>query len=88
MAIEFLHEAIKRAGGQTALANALKPKYKFMRQGNIQKWLRSPNPEKMPPADYCPDIERLTGVRCEDMRPDVDWTYLRQTCKRMTDKAA
>lgn len=31
------------------------------------------------PADYCPSIERVTGgkVRCEDLRPDVDWGYLR-----------
>ncbi|MCL2872394.1 MAG: helix-turn-helix domain-containing protein [Betaproteobacteria bacterium] len=29
----------------------------------------------------CIDIERETGgaVRCEDMRPDVDWGYLRGT---------
>lgn len=32
-------------------------------------------------ADYCPKIERITGgqVRCEDLRPDVDWAYLRAT---------
>lgn len=32
-------------------------------------------------ADYCPIIERLTdgAVRCEDLRPDVDWAYLRAT---------
>lgn len=32
-------------------------------------------------ADYCPRIERLTAgeVRCEDLRPDVDWGYLRGT---------
>ncbi|MDH2239096.1 helix-turn-helix domain-containing protein [Pigmentiphaga sp. GD03639] len=33
------------------------------------------------PADYCPAIERATAgtVRCEDLRPDVDWAYLRQS---------
>jgi len=33
------------------------------------------------PADRCIDIERATGgqVRCEDLRPDVDWAYLRAT---------
>ena len=33
------------------------------------------------PAERCPDIERATGgaVRCEELRPDVDWNYLR-TC--------
>ena len=31
------------------------------------------------PADVCPSIERLTSgqVRCEELRPDVDWEYLR-----------
>lgn len=33
------------------------------------------------PAERCPDIERATGgaVTCEELRPDVDWAYLRQT---------
>ena len=32
------------------------------------------------PAEYCPAIERATrgAVRCEDLRPDVDWSVLRQ----------
>lgn len=31
------------------------------------------------PADRCPQIERLTrgAVRCEDLRPDVEWSVLR-----------
>jgi DNA-binding transcriptional regulator YdaS (Cro superfamily) len=35
------------------------------------------------PAEFCPTIERATNgaVRCEDLRPDVDWTYLRGTNK-------
>lgn len=33
------------------------------------------------PAERCPAIERATAgaVRCEDLRPDVDWAYLRST---------
>jgi DNA-binding transcriptional regulator YdaS (Cro superfamily) len=33
------------------------------------------------PSDRCPSIERATGgiVRCEVLRPDVDWAYLRGT---------
>ena len=33
------------------------------------------------PAERCPEIERATdgAVRCEDLRPDVDWAYLRGT---------
>lgn len=34
-------------------------------------------------AEYCPVIERATegAVRCEDLRPDVDWEYLRGSKK-------
>jgi DNA-binding transcriptional regulator YdaS (Cro superfamily) len=33
------------------------------------------------PAERCPAIEKATdgAVRCEDLRPDVDWAYLRAT---------
>lgn len=33
------------------------------------------------PVEHCPRIERLTAgaVRCEEMRPEVDWAYLRAT---------
>lgn len=33
--------------------------------------------ERRIPAEYCPLIEELTGVRCEDLRPDVRWDVLR-----------
>ena len=33
------------------------------------------------PMDRCIEIEKATSgaVRCEDLRPDVDWAYLRAT---------
>lgn len=42
------------------------------------------------PAERCPAIERATlgVVRCEDLRPDVDWQYLRTSKKRNTSKEA
>jgi DNA-binding transcriptional regulator YdaS (Cro superfamily) len=35
--------------------------------------------KKRVPAERCPSIEKATNgaVRCEDLRPDVDWGYLR-----------
>ncbi|ETD72956.1 Cro/Cl family transcriptional regulator [Pelistega indica] len=35
------------------------------------------------PAERCPDIEKATNglVRCEDLRPDVDWSILRTSTK-------
>lgn len=45
----------------------------------VHKWSAS-----SVPAAHCPSIERATkgAVRCEDLRPDVDWAYLRGTKKR------
>lgn len=66
---------IKRAsqivGGQSRLAEELK-----VSKGRVSQWLTEPIK-----AEYCPTIERLTHgqVRCEELRPDVDWAYLRAT---------
>lgn len=42
------------------------------------------------PAEYCPEIEKATNgaVRCEDLRPDMDWAYLRATDCATEQKAA
>ena len=44
----------------------------------ISQWRNGIRPV---PAERCPAIERATGgvVRCEDLRPDVDWAVLRGT---------
>lgn len=36
------------------------------------------------PAERCPAIERFTegAVRCEELRPDVDWAVLRTPAAR------
>lgn len=41
------------------------------------------------PADKCPDIERGTDglVRCEALRSDVDWAYLRASTAITTEPA-
>ena len=30
------------------------------------------------PAEKCPDIEAITGIKCEELRPDVNWAVLRK----------
>ena len=40
------------------------------------------------PAEKCPDIEALTGVRCEELRPDVNWAVLRGTKRNVAAKVA
>lgn len=46
--------------------------------------------ERKIPADKCPLIERLTlgVVRCEVLRPDVEWGYIRGTSAGMADSGA
>lgn len=44
----------------------------------VSQWKNMSRPV---PAERCPEIEKATGgaVRCEDLRPDVDWAYVRNT---------
>lgn len=46
----------------------------------ISEWRTGVRPV---PAERCPEIEKATGgaVTCEELRPDVDWAYLRCSCK-------
>jgi DNA-binding transcriptional regulator YdaS (Cro superfamily) len=41
------------------------------------------------PAKHCPAIERATGgaVRCEDLRPDIEWGVLRAPAVEVRDAA-
>ena len=67
-----LNQAIAHMGGQTALAQAVNVK-----QQQVWNWIN--RGAGRVPAEHCPAIERATGgaVRCEDLRPDVDWAVLR-----------
>ena len=65
-----LQEAIRKAGGQTALAKRLSAGGRKVSQGHIWAWL---NRDGRAPEDVCPGIEAVTDVRCERLRPDVHW---------------
>lgn len=65
-----LDRAIQAAGGITALARGLGVKSHAV----IQHWRRH-----RVPAEHCPAIEGFTGVRCEELRPDIAWAVLRGT---------
>lgn len=71
--MDALNRAVALLGGQAALASAL-----GLKQQHIWNWLNRPGAEV--PAEHCPAIERATGgkVRCEDLRPDVAWSVLRE----------
>lgn len=68
-------KAIERArdilGGTGALACAL-----GVKPPTVSQWIKGDRPV---PTDRCPAIEKATegAVRCEDLRPDVDWAYVR-----------
>jgi DNA-binding transcriptional regulator YdaS (Cro superfamily) len=70
-----LERAIKVCGTQQKLADLIGG----IRQSHVSMWLH----RGKVPADYCPTIERVTGgaVRCEDLRPDVEWAVLRGRIK-------
>ena len=53
----------------------------------VNQWASGHRPV---PAERCPQIEKATGgvVRCEMLRPDVDWAYLRGTDCPRTKEAA
>jgi DNA-binding transcriptional regulator YdaS (Cro superfamily) len=67
-----LHRAKQILGGQAALAAACG----FPDRRHVWPWF---NTERKVPAEHCPAIERATNgaVRCEELRPDVEWGVLR-----------
>lgn len=63
--MDALTQAIDRAGGVSALAAAL-----HLRQSAVSNW----KSRGQVPEEHCPAIETMSGVRCEQLRPDVTWT--------------
>ena len=68
-----LNTFLSSPGSAVELARAIK-----VAPSLISQWKTGFRPI---PAERCPAIERATNgaVRCEDLRPDVDWAYLRNT---------
>lgn len=61
------------------------------RCGTTEKFLRNVAYGRTPGEKLCIAIERESrgAVRCEELRSDVDWAYLRGTArKRASDKVA
>jgi hypothetical protein len=69
-----LERAIRLAEGMTALVRKLNERGKDIKgHATVYQWKQS-----RVPSDYCPDIEAITGVKCEELRPDVNWAVLRK----------
>lgn len=58
-----IDRAIKLAGSQAELARAL-----GVLPQHLNNWRK-----RGIPADRCPDIERATGLTCEEQRPELQW---------------
>ena len=65
---QALLQAIKICGSQAELARRI-----VAATPQVNEWTKGDRP--IPPP-RCEQIERATdgGVRCEDLRPDLDWT--------------
>lgn len=70
-----IERAIRLAGGPTALARALRERGhdKVNSHATVNAWVDTGSV----PAKYCPDIEDLTGVRCEDLDDKTNWGLVR-----------
>lgn len=66
-----LHSYLSKNGPASALAGRL-----GITPVLISQWSNGVRPV---PAERCPAIERATNgaVRCEDLRPDIEWSVLR-----------
>lgn len=68
-------------GGQASLARAM-----GVQPPTVNQWAKGARPI---PAERCPQIERLTsgGVKCEELRPDVNWAVLRAKPRKAKEAA-
>ena len=77
-----IRKACEVVGSQRALADLM-----GITPGALSQWASG---HRIIPIERCPEVERYTGgaVRCEDLRPDFDWAYLRGTGCPSADKQA
>lgn len=73
MKMELLDYVKKTRGSGLRMARELK-----VSPVSVTQWARK---IRSVPAEHCPEIERITNgqVTCEDLRPDVNWSVLRNT---------
>lgn len=66
-----LERAIAKFGSLAGMARALN----LSGYQVIQEWRR----QGRVPAEHCPEVEKATGVPCEQLNAKVDWAYLRSS---------
>ncbi|HDZ0806617.1 helix-turn-helix domain-containing protein [Klebsiella pneumoniae] len=80
--LEAISEACRIVGGQAALSRNL-----GISSPTVNQWTTG---IRQIPAERCPAIEKATGgaVTCEELRPDIDWAYLRGAAMRKLNVTA
>jgi DNA-binding transcriptional regulator YdaS (Cro superfamily) len=75
---EALTVAIRAFTTLKAFAEAVSTPERPVTYQVVQQWFLN-----RVPAEYCPTIERVMAgaVKCEQLRPDVDWAYIRSSEK-------
>ena len=73
MTTDAIKKAVEIVGTQSQLAKVCNVSF-----GMVNQWCTG---RRQVAAEHCPVIERATAgaVRCEQLRPDVHWGYLRGT---------
>lgn len=66
-----IEQAVAKIGGQLATARALTAAGMPVTPSLISQWVTGRRP--LPPK-YCPELERLTGIRCDELLPEIVWT--------------
>lgn len=73
--MESLQRAVDLAGGQAQLARGVRARIPGSKisQPHVYKWLNSPNPDQMPPADVVLAIADFLDYRLtpHQLRPDL-----------------
>lgn len=71
---QALRDAIEKAGGITKLARLLAESTgEPTKSQAVANWMT-----RGVPMERCLHIEKITGVRCEDLNPDIDWKTMRE----------
>lgn len=73
-----INKAIEVVGGQAELARVLD-----LHPSMVSQWATG---RRRVAAEHCPDIEKAAQgqVTCEQLRPDVNWGYLRSAAASRT----
>jgi DNA-binding transcriptional regulator YdaS (Cro superfamily) len=78
---QALDKVVSKMGSMQVLADHL-----GVTKGAVGQWKLD---GRKIPAEHCPVIERLVNreVVCEELRPDVDWAYLREAVQPSDDQS-